>query len=216
MRKDELEWVFDFLGRLAEGMQAVVGEHCEVVVHDMRDRGHSVVAVAGDLTGRGPGAPIPDLAFGREGEQGGLSDEVNYRSVSGGRTFRSSTIWIRDARGEPLGAVCVNVDYSKLLQAADALADLARPAMRAAGLTVQDTFAKDVDELIQVAILQFLRREGIPDVGSLRAEDKRGLVQDLDAKDLFKIRGAADLLSELLEVSRATIYNYRAAAPKGS
>lgn len=216
MTENELAWVFDFLGRLAEGMQAVVGEHCEVVVHDLRDREHSVVAVAGHLTGRGLGAPVPDLAFGQQGQVGGLSDEVNYRSVSGGRAFRSSTIWIRDGEGQPVGAVCVNVDYSKLLQAADMLAELARPAMRAEGLTVEDTFARDVDELIQVAIMQFLRREGIPDIGSLRAEDKRYLVQDLDAKDLFKIRGAVDLLTELLDVSRATIYNYRAAVPESN
>jgi predicted transcriptional regulator YheO len=210
MQTDDLEWMFEFLGRLAEGIQAVVGDHCEVVVHDLRDREHSVVAVAGGLTGRGPGAPIPDLAFGQEAEAGGLSDEVNYRSLSGGRAFRSSTIWLRDGIGQPVCAVCINMDYSKLLQAADLLAELAGPAVKAQGLTIEATFAKDIDELIQMAILEFLRREGIPDVDSLRAEDKRCLVQDLDGKDLFKIRGAVDLLAELLGVSRATIYNYRA------
>ena len=53
----------DLLERLAEGIVAVVGTHCEVVVHDLSDPEHSVVVVAGDVTHRKPGAPVPDLSF---------------------------------------------------------------------------------------------------------------------------------------------------------
>jgi len=54
--------LLDILKHLAEGIVAVVGPHCEVVVHDFSDLEHSAVVVAGNVSGREPGAPVPDLS----------------------------------------------------------------------------------------------------------------------------------------------------------
>jgi len=35
--------MFDRLGRIAEGVVAVMGPHCEVVIHDFSDLEHSLV-----------------------------------------------------------------------------------------------------------------------------------------------------------------------------
>ena len=55
--------LFSVLGRIAEGVVAVIGSHCEIVIHDFSDLEHSAVAVFGGVSGREPGAPVPDLDF---------------------------------------------------------------------------------------------------------------------------------------------------------
>jgi predicted transcriptional regulator YheO len=89
-------WLLDLLKRLAEAVVAVVGPHCEVVVHDFANPEHSVVVVAGNVTGRQPGAPVPDLSFTSEELYCQTPDQVNYHSKSGSRCLQSSTIWIRN------------------------------------------------------------------------------------------------------------------------
>lgn len=202
-------WLLDLLKRLAEGIVAVAGPHCEVVVHDFSDIEHSVVAIAGNVTGRKLGAPVPDLSFTSEELDGDVPDQVNYHSRLGHRNLQSSTIWIRDPDNTPIGAVCINVDYSELLQVRDLLDKLTAPLCASSDLVVSDTFARDIDELIDLSVANFLHQENIPSVETMHQEDKLRLIQAAEERGLFQIRGAVNRLADLLNVSRASIYNYR-------
>ena len=202
-------WFLDTLERLAEGIVAVVGPHCEVVVHDFCDPEHSVVLIAGDVTGRRVGAPVPDLSFISGELDRDTPDQLNYRARIGSHHLQSSTIWIRDTDGTPIGAVCINVDYSGLVHARDLLDKLATSTRNVSDLVVTDTFAKDVGDLIELSISEFLRQEGIESVEAMGYKDKLRLIQALEERGLFKIRRAVNRVADLLDVSRATIYNYR-------
>ena len=202
-------WLLDILKRLAEGIVAVVGPHCEIVVHDFGDLEHSVVAIAGNVTGRRPGAPVPDLSFTSEELGCDVPDQLNYHSRLGPRHLQSSTIWLRDAAGAPIGAVCFNVDYSELLQVRDLIEKLTAPPRESADLVVSDTFARDIDELIDLSVANFLHEAKLPSIGAMRQEDKIRLIQVLEERGLFQIRGAVNRVAEHLNVSRASIYNYR-------
>lgn len=199
----------DMLRRLADGIVAVVGPHCEVVIHDFGDLEHSVVAIAGDVTGRKPGAPVPDLAFTSADLNCHTPDQINYCSRLGSRDLRSSTIWLRDADSRPIGAVCINVDYSDIIQVRELIDKMAGPAREAPELVVSDTFARDTDELIDAAVSAFLRQEDIPGIQAMSYEDKLRLIQAVEARGLFRIRGAVNRVADLLNVSRASVYNYR-------
>ena len=147
--------LLNLLTRLAKGIAAVVGPHCEVVVHDFSDLEHSVMAIAGNVTGRKPGAPVPDLSF-TAGELGhATADQINYHSRLGPRNLQSSTILIRDDDNCPIGAVCINVDYSELLQVRDLLDKLTIPIRDSSDLIVSDTFA---EVLLFSGDAQFIRR----------------------------------------------------------
>ncbi|MCJ7532696.1 MAG: PAS domain-containing protein [Anaerolineales bacterium] len=200
--------LFDLLERLANGIVAVVGPHCEIVVHDFSDLEHSAVIVAGNVSGRGIGAPVPDLYFISNGLDSNTSDQLNYRIKIGDRELQSSTIWVRDKEGVPIGAVCINIDYFELNQAYSILARLTANA-REPQFTIQDTLAKDMDDLIALSVSAFLRQEGILSIEKMTQDDKRRLVEVVEERGLFKLRGAANRLAEILNVSRASIYNYR-------
>jgi predicted transcriptional regulator YheO len=211
MAKVPRAMLYDLLQRLAEGIVAVAGFHVEVVVYDFRDLEHSAVAVAGHVTGRKPGAPVPDLGFVRDALIANTPDQLNYVTKGGGRTLRSSTIWIRDTNGTPIGAVGINVDYTTLLQARDLLDQLAVPTRAAAEFVVGETFARDLDELVELSVADFGRQEGITDIESMSRADKLRLIQMLEERGLFRVRGAVSRVARLLRVSRATIYNFRSA-----
>lgn len=209
MSRLDQPWFRDVLERLAEGIVAVVGPHCEVVVHDFSDPEHSVVKVAGNVTGRRVGAPVPDLSFISGELDRYTPDQLNYRARIGAHHLQSSTIWIPGDDGTPIGAVCINVDYQDLIHARQLLNKLATSTQNVSDLVVTDTFAKDVDDLIGLSISEFLRQEGIRDIEALGSRKKLRLIQVLEERGLFQIRGAVNRVAGLLDVSRATIYNYR-------
>lgn len=207
--------MLETLKRVAEGVVAVVGPHCEVVVHDFGDLEHSVVAIAGSVTGRKPGAPVPDLSFTAGELDCHTPDQLNYHSKIGPRSLQSSTIFIRDAENRPVGAVCINVDYSDQLQVRDLLEKLTTPVRESSEMVVSDTFARDIDELIELAVASFLHQEAIAGVAAMSHDEKLRLIQRVEERGLFQIRGAVNRLADILSVSRASIYNYRATLKNG-
>ena len=202
--------LLNVLGRIAEGVVAVVGSHCEIVIHDFSDLEHSAVAVFGGVSGRKPGAPVPDLEFISNDLDADTPDQLNYRIKIGSKELQSSTIWIRDDEGTPIGAVCINIDYDELKQLSKTLERLIEPAKEVPNLVVQDTWAKDVGDLINLSVTAYMRQEDIPKIEDMTREEKLMLVNGIEKKGLFKIRGAAKVLAEILNVTRASIYNYRA------
>ncbi len=205
--------LLNLLKRFAEGIVAVVGPHCEVVVHDFADLEHSVVVVAGNVTGRQPGAPVPDLSFTSDELTRYAPDQINYRTRLGNRSIQSSTVWIRDENGDPIGAICINVDYTDLEQAQQILDRLTTAVRSTSPVTVDETFARDLDDLLDIAVTEFLQQHSVQSVDALSYEDRVNLIHELEARGLFRIRGAVNRLADLLNVSRASIYNYRASRP---
>jgi predicted transcriptional regulator YheO len=204
--------LFDLLKRLADGIVAVFGDHCEVVIHDFRDLSHTVVYIAGNLTGRSPGAPAP---FWKEEINDFKPDELNYLATKGSKTLKCSTIWIRNTSGNSIGAVCINVDYSELIWAKEILEKMISSANDISQLVVNNTFARDVDELIDLSLKSFLEEAHIPNITAITQEDKRRVVRSFDEKGIFNIRGAAQKVANVLNLSRASIYNYRSSQKIG-
>jgi predicted transcriptional regulator YheO len=101
------------------------------------------------------------------------------------------------------------VDYSDLLQVRDLIDKLTAPPRESSDLVVSDTFARDIDELIDLSVANFLRQEGLSSVEAMRQEDKICLIQALEERGLFQVRGAVNRVADHLNVSRASIYNYR-------
>jgi predicted transcriptional regulator YheO len=201
--------LFEHLQRIAEGIVAVVGPHCEVVIHSFENPEHSAVFIAGNLTGRKPGAPVPDLSFISGELTRDAADQLNYTATIGTKFLHSTTNWVRDSRGEIVGAICINIDYSRLVQSRDIIDSFILSTRPISGLVVEETFASSVDELIEASVHKFLKQENLPSIEEMETDDKIRIVQYLDQKHLFQIRGAINKLADLFNVSRATIYNYR-------
>jgi len=86
---------------------------CEVVLHDLSHPQHSVVYVAGDVTGRKVEQSFDHLVSEVLNSKNFKDDYVaNYFFTKDEKLVKSSTAFIRDEHGEIIGAICVNVDAS--------------------------------------------------------------------------------------------------------
>ena len=79
-------------------LAGVCGPGCEIVVHDVTDPEHSLIAIENSLSGRQVGDPLTDLS--RELQEKGAYTSAayigNYEGKSKGRNFLSSTYFIKN------------------------------------------------------------------------------------------------------------------------
>ena len=94
---DNFKNLVDFLGM-------VLGKNAEVVLHELSDFDHSILAISNNLSGREVGGPLTDFALRilKQSKTDNRNFFINYRGKSScGRDFRSSTMFIRNANGTP-------------------------------------------------------------------------------------------------------------------
>ncbi|MBG0777236.1 MAG: PAS domain-containing protein [Desulfovibrionaceae bacterium] len=202
------EHLLQVLRLLADATQSAYGRNCEVAVHDLEDIEHSLVYIAGKVTGRKPGAPITDLAYTMIREHGdNAPDLLTYRTVTKtGRTLKCSTVFVRNDAGHIQACYCINQDITDFLSAKAALDEFTQNEERQME-TRQETFAETVDEIVESLVLECATRMG-KHPASMSREERVDLVRELTLKDVFKFRGAAETIASILGVSRYTVYNY--------
>jgi predicted transcriptional regulator YheO len=224
---DEREQVIAMLCDLVEPLGQALPLATEVVLHDLSRLPDSIVAVHGNVTGRRVGDPATDLLLERAAS-GNLEHMVNYRTrLPDGRSMRSTTMVIRDSRGGPVAALCINSDLStwqSLEQIAGAMTgsrvpDTAGPPQvllddgsvrepdAEDGDQSVEVFARDVDELAAHLIHQAIVQQGVP-VDLMKKEHKLTVVRSLQARGMFLLRDAVEMIASSLLVTRFTIYNY--------
>ncbi|AUI64091.1 aminotransferase class V-fold PLP-dependent enzyme [Amycolatopsis sp. BJA-103] len=173
-------------------LAAMLGPGNEVLLHDLSRLPDSIVAIAGDLTGRTVGGPMTDLLLGLV-RRGTTQDLTNYETHGpDGRAIRSSTVFLRDADGVAIGCLCVN--------------RLTDGAPKANGHE-PETFPPDVDSLQRFLVGRAVTKAGIP-VDLMKKRHKAAVVRELDEAGFFLIKDSVDHLAGELDVTRYTIYNY--------
>ncbi|ABK70501.1 aminotransferase class V-fold PLP-dependent enzyme [Mycolicibacterium smegmatis] len=175
------------------GLAAMLGPGNEVLLQDLSRLPDSIVAIAGDLTGRTVGGPMTDLLLGLI-RRGTTQDLINYRTNSpDGRPIRSSTLFLRDADGVAVGCLCVNSAMAETV-AADA------PEQ-------PETFPRDIDSLQRFLIDRAIAKVGVPPA-EMKKQHKAAVVRELDEAGFFLIRDSVEHVAGQLDVTRYTIYNY--------
>ena len=218
----------DFLGK-------ILGPKTEVVLQNVRDFSHSVVAIAnGNLSGRTIGSPATDLVLHiwRNHEY----DQHNYLTHYAGYTIQghpvvSSTLFLRNSRGRVIGFLCINFDSSAFRQASkelrrasaylDALG-LADPAAvlnddRAAseesdaetgtGQSTREVLSVNTDEVVTHNIAEFAAELGIPPA-RMNRQERLQLITRLDGSGVFLVKGSVDTVARALGISSPSVYRY--------
>lgn len=195
----EAEKIATALGRMFPGV-------CEVVLHDLRDPRHAVRTVENPLSGRGPGAPATELGLARIEDPDYPEVIQNYPNrFPDGRPAKSTSIGIRNSTGAYVAALCLNLDVSVLDRTARTLQALT--AVEDPGSPLTETLrARTADEL-RAAVEEFAAARG-QTPRALASADRRELVRELRERGLLEVRSAVRLVTELMGVSRATVYNY--------
>jgi predicted transcriptional regulator YheO len=210
------------LTEVAPAIAEVFGNQCEVVVHDLRKPERSIVSISnGHVSGRtlgGPliGGPFNDLALKWLTEYGETTKLQVYETrTRDGKRLRSGTILFRDERRKPIAALCINFDITNVAQTSQWLLGLLHFATTP-GPNVDDTTGSgqskgvpsngDVDEVLQTMIEESLVAVGLEGTKPNR-EQRFAVVDQLDARGVFLIKGAVQRVATTLGVSKFTIYN---------
>jgi predicted transcriptional regulator YheO len=193
---------------MVHDLQRIIGPGSEVLIHNLRDPEHSVISIAGNLTGRRIGAPVTDLLLRmlREGKTD--TNPVNYQTQTlDGRKSRSSTVFIRDPNGEVIGALCINIDVSGEAEARKWLSrHMAAFTAPEPEEVVDEHFDVSIDTVVDKAVKRaFESVSSAP--GSLSKPERLRVVQALDQQGIFLVKKSSFAIANALRISRATLYN---------
>lgn len=196
----EAEKIAVALGRMFPGL-------CEVVLHDLRDPRHAIRAIENNLSGRRVGDSATELGLARIADPEYPSVIQNYPNrFPDGRPAKSTSIGIKNADGEYIAALCLNLDVSVLSSVALALSQLVATDTEHREQPLESLRDRNSRALRQAVQEWAAERAATP--RSLSRQDKKALVRQLHQDGYFDSRDAAQTIADLLGVSRATVYNY--------
>ncbi len=198
--KSKLEMRYIQIFPIAASIAAWLHPNAEVVLHDLEsDR---VVRIWNNFSRRSPGDPSL-IAEEIQLEQGRDVYGPYERSNWDGRRLKCVSSVVRDASGERIGLLCLNLDVSSFDAFKGFLEAFAATALSPPAALIE----RDWREQIHSALAAHLREIDTP-LSALTRVQKIDAVQVLDAKQLFATRNAAQHVAEILNVSRATVYNW--------
>lgn len=196
---------------VAEGLAKTLGQHCEVVLHDLTDISSSIIAIYnGHVSGREVGSPVTNLALQalRTAKTSQEDYDLNYRNDTiKGKQIKSSSLYIKDETGQIIGSLCLNMDLTHIAIAQAALNDMMAFADKAEEGRTAEKFAPTVTSLMEQMIDDCLKKTGKP-IALMQKEEKIQFIHLLDEVGLFLIKGAVQHVADLLDVTKYTIYNY--------
>jgi len=200
------------LKRLADGIVAVFGDRCEVVIHDFSNMARSVVYIAGKVTNCSVGAPVTDRPFRLLKEFGNkVPDKIGYKNTAdNGKFLKCSTVFLRDQKGKVEGCLCVNFDVTDFVFMSKVFSDfnsLNQSSDREELFTPKEHYIQSFAETVESVIDTMVAESGKMPASMDKAERKE-LVGKLDRAGMFMIKGSVDYLAKVFGASRYTIYNY--------
>jgi len=198
------ELLMSQLQQVAQGLGETFAPFCEVVLHDLRDADHSIVAIHNNLSGREVGDATTELGLARIADESYPQVLANYaNALPDGRQAKSTSIGIKDADGKYLAALCMNIDLTLF----GALQGMLRQFGGIdSGVRVAETLEPAGAEVLRHRIDEFAARLSATP-RSLKADDRRALMRELRQSGCMDVRRAAEIVAAHLGVSRATVYN---------
>ncbi|MCY0877935.1 MAG: PAS domain-containing protein [Firmicutes bacterium] len=192
------------LKQVVSALGRVLGDKCEVVLHDLRSPESSIVEIVhGEITGRQVGDPSTNLGLPIFNNPYGDYDQYNYRAKTrSGRTLKSSSIYLKDPSGRIFAAICINYDITDLMVATNILRDFVATEDQ-----IDEHFATDINELITQILDETIESQRTA-LALGDKEERLKLIRMLYDRGVFSVKGTVDRVANLLGVSRVTVYGY--------
>lgn len=212
----------DFYKQLLDVLESIMSSDYEIVLHDLTlDYNHTIVDIRnGHVTNRETGGCGSNL--GLEVLRGTVENGDRYNYVthtSDGKILRSSTMFIRDDKGNVIGSLCINKDITFSVSMEEYLHKANDYPLahldNAQSKHSNEVFVSNVGEL-----LDYFLQEGLKHVGKqacqMTREDKCQFIKYLDDKGAFIISKSGERVCEFLGISKFTFYNYLETVRKGT
>jgi predicted transcriptional regulator YheO len=186
---------------IADAIARLFHPYAEVVLHDIID--DTIEYIANPFSGRATG----DTSYMElDPKDPSLQKDVlgpYEKAGNNGQPIRSITAVLRSEDGDPMGILCINLNFSVLESALETLDKFVRsPDIEA---IPEVLFRKDWRDLINLEIRSFLLETG-KSLDSLDINGRISLLKRLEEKGLFYARKSVEQVAHTLKISRATVY----------
>ena len=202
---DEDRTILNSYKAVVDGVSALIGEHCEIVLHSLEDIEHSAICIAnGHNTNRQVGSPITDLALrSLRNMQSESVSKPYFTRAKGNVLMKSVTIAIRNKNQRMIGLLCININLdvpvSQFIQSFMPTIDNDE--------TSSVNFASSVEDLVLQTVEKTIEEVNV-DRNVANNNKNRQIVVSLYEKGIFDIKDAINLVAERLNISRHTVYLY--------
>lgn len=215
---------------LVEFLGQTLGPDYEVVLQDLTSENKSIIAIAnGHISGRSVGSPLTNAALQM------LSSRLyetrdylaNYKGIAeNGHILRSSTMFIKDESGTPIGMLCINFDDSRFNELHERLLATIHPASFRGNapvfqktlsvsntthpeepIQITESFPMDINSLMK-KIFEDCTSTLVTPVDRLNQFERKEIIGKLNEQGLFKLKGAISFVARKFSCSTATIYRY--------
>lgn len=192
--------------KIAKALAEMFAPTCEVVLHDLTNPEHAIVAIEQPLSGRSVGDPSTEMGAARIRDPHFPDVVQNYANrFPDGRPVKSTSIGLRNSHGDYVAALCLNMDVSLLDSVQRVLAQL----------TAVDAASAPMNETLRSRFSSNDVRRAIEDYSAamsaqpraLSPAQRKTLIRHLATSGLLQLRGAVKIVAEELGISRASVYN---------
>ena len=180
----------------------------EVIIHDLQAPEHSIIAIFNNhVTGRKIGDGTSDIGYKKLADE--LPDKiVNYNNQSpSGADLKSSSLTIRNSDDEIIGSMGFNFDLSSFVNIKEFLEIFTKTVVLDKLPNREQFFMWSVKDEIQQALAKYITIHDLQGK-ALTRKDKLNVIAFMKKEDHIKKKGAISILSELLAVTRPTLYKY--------
>lgn len=182
---------------VAEAISSLLFPHAEVVVHDLKTG--CIAAIFNNLSKR----KVGDESLLDELPDGETVIPPYFKTNWDGRKMRCVSAVLKNLKGDSVGLLCINLDISKWEEMHSFILDFVRPAAEAPNFL----FKNDWRENINTYVTAYLKNHSL-NLKSLSRAEKQKLVLALQKEGAFETKNAAAYIADVLQISRATVYNY--------
>jgi D-arginine utilization repressor len=185
---------------VAEAISMLLFPHAEVLIHDLKT--NCIAAIFNNFSKRSVG-------------DDSLLDEIDdihenndvfppyFKTNWDGRKIKSVTAVLKNQAGKPIGLLCINLDISIWEEMHRVILDLIKPAIEMPDFL----FKNDWKEKINIFVSTYLKKNALR-LETLTRDEKRKILLALQNEGAFETKNAASYIADILQISRATVYNY--------
>lgn len=175
--------------------------YVEVVIHDLNSQ--KVAYIANNFSKREVGAPslLEEIQFDSKASIIGPYEKTNWD----GRALKSISVVLNNTEHQAIGLMCLNVNVSAFSAIFTALQGFLHPQTMIEKPDV--LFKSDWQEKINVFVHTWLQKHQLS-LTTLTRENKQQIVKALAKEGAFEGKNAANYIAGILDLARATVYNY--------
>jgi predicted transcriptional regulator YheO len=192
--------------KIVEALGKTLAPLVEVVLHDLSDPDHTVVAIANHLSGRQVGDAATEMGLARMADPDFPEVIENYANrFPDGRPAKSTSIGLKNSQGDYVAAICLNMDVSLLAAVTAGLGQLMR--IDVAAPPVPESLGSRRVEDVRATLERFAAARNTTPM-ALSLDQRREAMRELAASGLLNLRRALAEVAQTLGVARSTVYTY--------